>query len=61
MSFLAKNNFLPIFKKVGKNQKDNYRVLNILPILFKIFEKVLNKQLPSYFKYVFTKFQCHFR
>ena len=61
MSFFVKNNFVSFPKKVNNNQKEKYRALNILPMLSKIFEKNLNRQLSSYFKNIFAKFQCHFR
>lgn len=38
-----------VFKKGSKNQKKIYRPISILPILPKIFEKILSQQLSSYF------------
>jgi len=38
----------PVYKKKDKLNKDNYRSINLLPIISKIFEKVLNSQLTNY-------------
>ena len=60
-SLLKLTNITRLFKNVSKNQKENYRAANILPILYKIFEKILSKQLSSYFENVLSEFQCSFR
>ena len=52
---------MPVFKKGSRNQKENYRPLSILPIISKIFEKILSKQLYIYFENILSKFQCGFR
>ena len=38
----------PVYKKKDKLNKDNYRSINLLPIISKIFEKVLNNQLTDF-------------
>ena len=54
-------NITPVFKKGSRNQKENYRPVSILPIISKIFEKILSKQLYIYFENILSKFQCGFR
>ena len=54
-------NITPIFKNESRNHKTNYRRVNILPIVSKIFEKIMNNQLSTYFENFFSKFQCGFR
>ena len=34
-------NVTPVFKQGSRNQKDNYRPVSILPIISKIFEKLI--------------------
>ena len=46
-------NITTVFKKRSKNQKENYRPISILPKISKIFENILNKQLPIYFENIF--------
>ena len=46
--------------KGNQNQKDNYRPISILPIISKIFEKLICRQLSNHFD-IFSKFQCGFR
>ena len=58
---LKQANITPVFKKSSRNQKEKYRPASILPIIFKIFEKVLSKQLYIYFENILSKFQCGFR
>ena len=43
------SNVCPIHKKDSKNKKENYRPISLLPILSKIFEKVLFDSLYDYF------------
>ena len=54
-------NVTPVFKKGNQNQKDNYRPISILPIISKIFEKLICRQLSNHFDNIFSKFQCGFR
>ena len=43
------SNVCPIHKKESKNLKENYRPVSLLPILGKIFEKVIFNSLYEYF------------
>ena len=54
-------NITPIFKKGSKNKRENFRPVSILPVLSKIFEKLMSKQLSTFFKNIMPKFQCGFR
>ena len=38
-------NVTPVFKQGSRNQKDNYRPINILPIISKIFGKLICRKL----------------
>ena len=54
-------NVTPIFKKNDATKKENYRPICILPNISKIYEKVLYKQISSFFDNFFSKYQCGFR
>ena len=54
-------NVTPVFKQGSRNQKDNNRPISILPIILKIFEKLICKQLSNHFDKILSKFQCGFR
>ena len=51
----------PIHKKDDKTDKTNYRPISISPNLSKVYERLMYKQISSYFDLVFSKFQCGFR
>ena len=51
----------PASKKSKKDVKGNYRPVSILPILSKIFEKCMFKQLSNFFDNILSKYQCGFR
>ena len=50
----------PVFKKDDKTDKENYRPINILPTLSKVYERVIYIQMHPYFDKHFSKFQCGF-
>ena len=54
---------VPLYKKDDKLLMDNYRPVSLLASISKIFEKVVHKQLSSYFKdnKLFYKSQYGFR
>ena len=52
---------IPIFKKGDKTDKENYRPVSILPILSKIYERLVYEQIYPYFDHIFSKYQCGFR
>ena len=41
-------NINPVFKNKSRNPKNNYRLVSILPLISKVFEKIMNKQLSIY-------------
>ena len=53
-------NIIPVFKNESRNHKNNYRPVSILPLISKVFEKIMNKQLSIYFEEILSKFQCGF-
>ena len=54
-------NITPVFKNESRNHKNNYRPVSILPVISKVFEKIMNKQLSIYSEEIPSKFQCGFR
>ena len=61
--FLKIAHVIPIFKSGNKTDPGNYRPISILPILSKIFEKVVTDQLYSFFDHfkLFSSSQFGFR
>ena len=53
-------NITPVFKSVSRNHETNYRPVSILPLISKVFEKIMSKQLSIYFEEILSKFQCGF-
>ena len=49
------------FKQGSRNKKENYRPISILPLISKIFEKIICRQLSNHFDNILSKFQCGFR
>ena len=43
-------NITSVFKNESRNHKNNYRPVSILPLISKVFEKIMNKQLSIYFE-----------
>ena len=52
---------IPVFKKEEKLDKSNYRPVSILPVISKIYERLMYGQIYEYFDQIFSKFQCGFR
>ena len=50
-------NVTHVFKRGSKNQKDNHRLISILPIVSKVFEKLIYRQLSNYFDNTLSKYQ----
>ena len=50
-----------LHKKSNKSLKENYRPVSILPILSKLFERGMFKQMSGFFDYIFSKYQYGFR
>ena len=51
----------PIFKKDSRNDKRNYRPVSILRNISKMYERLLYKQLETYFESILSRYQCGFR
>ena len=49
-----------VFKDQSRNHKNNYKPVSILPVVSKIFEKLMNNQLSKYFEKTISDFQCGF-
>ena len=58
-----KSNVCPIHKKESKNLLKNYRLISVLPVLDKIFEKIIYNTLYEYLlaNTILTPFQSGFR
>ena len=54
-------NVRPIYKKRTLLIKKNYRPVSILPLLSKVYERVIYEQESNYFKPFFNKTLCEFR
>ena len=54
-------NIRPIYKKVEPFDKKTYRPVSTLPLLSKVNERVIYKQVSSYFEHFFNEIQCGFR
>ena len=50
-----------VFKKGFKGSKENYRPVSILPVISKIVEKLISKQITNFMEPLFSKYQCGFR
>ena len=51
----------PICEKGKRELKDNYRPVRILPVLPKLYERNMFKQISEFFENIFSKNQCGFR
>ena len=60
-SCLKEADVTPIHEKGEKDKKENYRPVSILPVLSKIFERIMFIQMSAFFKDIFNKQQCGFR
>jgi len=60
-SRLKKANITPVYKKKDKLNKDNFRSVNILPILSKVIERVMYKQMYDYMTSLFHCYLSGFR
>ena len=52
---------IPVFKKEDPNNKANYRPISLLPIISKIFERVLFEQIEKFSEKVLSPKLCGFR
>ena len=61
LSILKNANITPVFKNRCRGSKENYRPVSILPVISKIFEKLLCKQIAIFMDPLLSKHQCGFR
>ena len=59
--FFKSADILAAFKQGSRNKKENYKPNSILPLISKIFERIICGQLSNYFDNILSKFQCGFR
>ena len=52
---------IPVFKKEDPNNKANYRPISLLPIISKIFERVLFEQIEKFAEKILSRKFCGFR
>ena len=60
-SCLKTADITPIYKKGKRDLKDNYRPVSILPVLSKLYERSMFKQISEFFENIFSKIQYGFR
>ena len=58
---LKQANLSPIFKKDDPSDKENCRPVSILPLLSKVYEKLLYNRLSNYVEKIFNVILCGFR
>ena len=51
----------PIYKKKNPQAKENYRPVIVLPVLSKVFERLMQKQINSFITDYFSDFLCGYR
>ena len=60
-SELKYSNVTPVFKKDDNINKENYRPISILPVISKIFERLMFQQMSSFVDNVISPYLCGFR
>ena len=58
---LKLSHITPVFKKSDPSDKTNYRPVSILPLVSKIFEKIMYDQLYEYIEHFLNQLLCGFR
>ena len=51
----------PIYKKKNPEAKENYRPVSVLPVLSKVFERLIQKQINSFITDYLSDFLCSYR
>ena len=51
----------PIYKKLDNLCKNNYRSVNLLPVLSKLFESIMAEQLTTYFEHILSPLLSAYR
>ena len=60
-SCLTTADITPTYKKGKRDLQDNYRPVSILPVLPKLYETSMFRQIFEFFENIFLKNQCGFR
>ena len=55
---LKLSDITPIYKKLDPSDKANYRPVSILPLLSKVFEKIIYDQLCEYLEHFLNQLLC---
>ena len=58
---IRRGKFPMILKNGFKGSKEKYRPVSILPIISKIFDKIISKQITNFMDPLLSKYQCGFR
>ena len=58
---LKLSDIVPVFKKLNPTDKTNFRTVSVLPLLSKVFEKIMYDQLYEYAETFPNKLLCGFR
>ena len=58
---LKLSDITPVFKKLNPSDKANYRPVSILPLVSKVFEKIMYDQLYEYIEHFLNQLLCGFR
>ena len=61
LSILKNRDITALFKKGFKGSKENYRSVSVLPIISKISEKIISKQITKFTDPLLSKYQYGFR
>ena len=59
--FLKLSDTTPVFKKRDPSDKANYRPVSVLPLLSKVFQKIIYDQLYEYLGNFLSELLCGFR
>ena len=51
----------PTYKRVKKTYKTNYRPISILPVISKVYKRLMDNQLYPHFDNICSTLQCGFR
>ena len=57
-SNLKNANVMPVFKKSNPLNKENYRPISVLPIISKVFEKLMENQINLHIKSFLSPYLC---
>ena len=58
---LKSADFTPVFKKKDPLDKTNYRPVNVLPLVLKLFERLIRKQINEHIKNKLSSYLCEYR